>query len=328
LLNLYVREGIQKNFDALKNELLQNPNILNLSRSAQHPSHISSTVSAVDWDGKDPLVKYNFNWDVVDYEYIETFKMELNAGRVFSKEFVSDLNNAYIINEEAAKLMGTDSPVGKRLSVFRKEGRIIGVVKNFHFQPLRFSIKPFVFMLNPNWNKDMLYIRIQGENTSETIKYIKSVYKKFEPNYPFDVQFFNDTVMRLSYRTEQQIIKVAGYFTFLAILISCLGLFGLASFLAEQRTKEIGLCKVLGAFISSMVFMLSKDFTKWVLWANIVAWPAAYLVTRKFLENYAYHISIDLKVFVIESLTALIIALLTVSYKAAKTKPAVSLRYE
>ena len=331
LIDVSITGGIQRNFESVKRELLQNPNILNVASSFQHPANISSGVSAVDWDGKDPQESINFNWDVIDYDFIETLGIEVLAGRTFSKDFTTDASEAYIVNEEAVKIMGMDSPVGKRLSVFRNEGKIIGVVKNFHFQPLRSPIRPFVFYMNPGWSKNNMFIRIHSENYSETMQYIKDVYEKYEQDYPINIHFFTDSVMRRSYQTERMIIKIAGYFTFLAILISCLGLFGLASFLAERRTKEIGVRKVLGASVSGVFIMLSKDFTKWVLLANIIAWPAAFFAIKKSLEMYAYRIGIGIEIFLLSGLAAFVIALLTVSYqtiRVAHANPADSLRYE
>ena len=297
----------------------------------QHPAYIGSSVRALDWEGKSSEENISMNFEYVDYDYIETFGMEMVAGRSFSREFATDLTEGYIVNEEAVKLMGVESPIGKRLSVFRKEGRIIGVVKNFHFQPFNFSIQPFVIGADPSWGKNRMFIKIRPEFTSETLNYIENLSKRFSPDFPVLLRFFADDVMDWNYSTEQLISKIAGYFTFLAILISCLGLFGLASFMAEQRTKEIGIRKVLGASESTVVFMLSKDFTKWVLVSNLIAWPAAYFSVQRLLEKYVYRIHIGIDIFILSGLAALVIALLTVSFqaiRAAQADPVESLRYE
>jgi len=332
LVFVYMQGDLKTKYESANSELLRNPNILKITRSLQIPSNIASTVSALDWEGKNPDEKVSMNWDIVDFGYFETFKMDMVQGRSFSREFATDGSEAYIVNEEAVKLMGTESPVGKRLSVFRNEGKIIGVVKNFHFKSLHHEIRPFVYMMNPNWISmmDCMFIRVAPDNISATVKYIESTSKKFNPAYPLRFQFLDERIESL-YRNEQRMGKIVGYFTFLTIAISCLGLFGLASFMTEQRTKEIGIRKVLGAPVSKIILLLSADFTKWVLAANIIAWPLAYFAISKWLENFAYRTSLNMSIFIISGVLALVTALLTVSYqtlKAALANPVDSLRYE
>jgi len=185
-------------------------------------------------------------------------------------------------------------------------------------------------MLRPN-SGSLAFIRLQREYISGTLDHITSTIKKIDPNSQADLLFFNDVLTNYIYTTERQARKIAGYFTLLALLISSLGLFGLAAFLAERRTKEIGIRKIVGASVKDVVFMLSKDFTKWVLLSNVIAWPAAYFVMNKILGKYAYRTHIGWEIFLLSGLAALIIALLTVSYqaiKAARANPADSLRYE
>jgi len=330
LVVLQMSQSTQRQFEPLRNDLLNHPQVVSMTRSLQGPWHIGSTVSAVDWDGKLPDESVSMHWDYVGYDYFETFDMEIIDGRAFSQEYPTDQKEAYIMNEEAVKLMDMDSPVGMRLSVFRNEGKIIGVVKNFNFQPLYHPIKPFVFMLRPE-SGSLAFVRIRSENISGTLEHIRNTFTKFEPDSVRDPMFFNDVLTRYIYTSEQQTEKISGYFTILAILISCLGLFGLAAFIAERRTKEIGIRKVVGASMNDVVFMLSKDFTKWVLLSNVIAWPVAYFVAQKFLEKYAFRTNIGPEIYVLSGLAALSIALLTVSYqalKAARANPADSLRYE
>jgi hypothetical protein len=271
------------------------------------------------------------NFEYVDYDYFQTLGMEIIDGRAFSKEFATDLTDGYIVNEEAVKLMGMNAPVGKRLSVFKKEGQIIGVVKNYHFQPLHQPLRPFVIGGNPDWDKNWLFIKLRSENISETTAYIKGICKKFDADDAYINFHFLENALDHSYQLEHQIGQIAGYFTILAILISCLGLFGLASFMAQQRTKEIGIRKVLGASVPGVVFMLSKDFTKWVIFSNLIAWPLAYFASQKMLEIYAYRTTMGIDIFILSGFAALIIALVTVSYQAIRTaqmNPVESLRYE
>jgi len=323
-------QKMQESFEPFRNELLNNTGVRGVTRSLQGPWHIGSTVGAVDWDGKPADETVSMHWDYVGHDYFDTFGMVIIHGRAFSREFPTDQNEAYIVNEEAVKMMGMESPVGKRLSVFRNEGQIIGVVKNFHFQPLYHEVKPFVFMLRPD-SGSLAFTRVQPENISGTLEHIENTIAKIDPSYEREPFFFNEVLTNYIYTTESQARKIAGYFTLLALAISTLGLFGLAAFMAERRTKEIGIRKVVGASVKDVVFMLSKDFTKWVLLSNIVAWPVAYFVMKKMLERYAYRTHIGWEIFVLSGLAALFIALLTVSYQAIKsahTNPADSLRYE
>jgi putative ABC transport system permease protein len=330
LVVIRLTQQMQERFEPFRNELLNNTQVRGVTRSLQGPWHIGSTVGAVDWDGKPPDESVSMHWDYVGYDYFATFGMEIIEGRAFSRNFSTDQKEAYIVNEEAVKMMGMDSPVGKRLSVFRNEGQIIGIVKNFHFQPLYHEVKPFVFMLRPD-SGSLAFARIRLENISGTLEHIKNTMTKFDPGYEREPFFFNDVLTNYIYTTERQARKIAGYFTLLALMISSLGLFGLAAFVAERRTKEIGIRKVVGASVKDVVFMLSKDFTKWVLLSNIIAWPMAYFVMKKLLERYAYRTHIGWEIFVLSGLAALFIALLTVSYQAirsARANPADSLRYE
>jgi predicted permease len=330
LVVVQMSQQIQERFEPFRNDLLKNPQIQAVTRSLQGPWYIGSTVSAVDWDGKPPDETVSMHWDYVSYDYFDTFGMEIIDGRAFSREYSTDQTEAYVVNEEAAEMMGMESPVGKRLSVFKNDGQIIGVVKNFHFQPLYHEVKPFVYMLRPN-SGSLAFVRIRPENISGTLDHIQNTMKNIAPGSPAELLFFNDVLTNYIYTTERTARKIAGYFTLLALVISSLGLLGLAAFMAERRTKEIGIRKVVGASVKDVVVMLSRDFTKWVLLSNVIAWPVAYFVMQKLLERYAYRTQIGLEIFVLSGLAALLIALLTVSYqalKSARANPADSLRYE
>jgi predicted permease len=330
LLVLQMTDRMQAEYGTIKSDLLQSPQILGVTRSLQGPWNIGSTVGAVDWDGKPPAESINLSWDYVGYDYFDVLALKIIAGRAFSRDFATDQDEAYIVNQEAVKLMGMDSPVGQRLSVFRKPGRIIGVVMDFHFQPLYHEIKPFVFMLRPDSGSNA-FVRVRPGGVAGTLDHIRSTVAKHAPDSPAEPIFFNDILTNHIYSSEQQIGLIGGYFSSLAILISCLGLFGLAAFMAERRTKEIGIRKVVGASAREVVFMLSRDFSKWVLLSNVFAWPVAYFVMRKVLERYAHRVELGLDLFILPGLAAFVIALLTVSYqtlKAARSNPADSLRYE
>jgi putative ABC transport system permease protein len=255
--------------------------------------------------------------------------MEMAEGRSYSKEFPTDATEGVMVNEAAVKAMGMQSPIGKTLSIDNSQAKIIGVVKNYHFRSLDQEIDPLILVYNPPICR-ILFAKLTSDNLSKTISYIESVWKKFAPGYPFNYRFLDEALDGL-YRSEQRIGTILKYFSILAIFISCLGLFGLASFMAEQRTKEIGIRKVLGATVSNIILLLSKEFSKWVLWANVIAWPVAYYAMNRWLQSYAYHINITFWSFLLATGLALIIALLTVCYqatRAALANPADSLRYE
>jgi len=330
LLVLQMSRKMQEGFEPLRNDLLNNPQVESVTKSLQGPWHIGSTVSAVDWKGKAPDEKVSMHWDYVGYDYFSTLKMNIIEGRAFSREFPTDPREAYIVNEEAVKLMGMESPAGKPLSVFRNQGQIIGVVKNFHFQPLTHDIKPFVFMLRPD-SGSLVFIRIRPENIPTTLKNIRTLLAKHDPSYQENLLFFNDVLSQYIYTSEEKTGKIAGCFTLLAVLISSIGLFGLSSFMAQQRTKEIGIRKIVGASISNIMSLVSKEFLVLLFVSNVIAWPVAYLVMKNFLEKYSYRTHIGIELFILSGLAAFLIALLTISYqaiKAARANPADSLRCE
>jgi putative ABC transport system permease protein len=270
-------------------------------------------------------------------------EIELLAGRNFSKEYPSDTQRgidqnstrSIIINEEAVRRFGWKEPVGKRVIQVYGERRIyftvIGVIKDFHFSSLRNPIKPMNFFLSLDSNR-YISVKVLSQDISGTLKFIEESWKKLAPESPIEY-FFLDTVFGRRYRSEERLQRLFGYFSGLAIFIACLGLFGLASFAAEQRTKEIGIRKVLGASETSLIILLSKEFTLLVLIANLAAWPLAYLAMRNWLEGFAYRIQLNnhLGFFLLASAVALVIAWLTVSFQAIKASlvnPIDSLRYE
>jgi len=325
-----MRGDMREKFDTVKNELLQNPNILGVTAASNVPTYgYYFSNSLWRWEGQNPDEETLMRAVLIDFDYFKTFGMEITEGRSFSKEFPTDATEAIMVNEEAVKAMGMESPIGKRLSLQDENFKIIGVVKNYHFRSLQQEIEPLILVYYASYCR-VLFARLKSDQISQTIGYIENAWKKFAPGYPFNYRFLDEALDRL-YRSEQRIGTLFRYFSILAILISCLGLLGLASFMAEQRTKEIGIRKVLGATASNIVALLSKEFTKWVIVANIFAWPIAYFALSKWLQSYAYKTNIALWSFVLSGALALLIALATVSYqsiKAALANPADSLRYE
>jgi len=331
LLLVPMRGGVISSYSALKTELSNNPAVIRLSAMSRRPSFIGDYARNVTWNGKDPLQEVRVIFSAVDYDFTSALGIDLLAGRDFSRDFSTDARGAFLVNEETAQLMDKDTVVGEDFSMFGMQGKIVGVMKNFHFQPLQRNIQPLVVLLapNPNWLGNIL-IRISPDNISSTIKSIEASWKKALPDYPFEFSFLDEDFDQAYWRIERM-GKLLGYFAFLAVLIACLGLFGLASFTAEQRTKEIGIRKILGASAAGLTYSLCREFAKWVFLANIIAWPLAYFVARKWLNDFAYRTGPTWGLFVFTGILALGIALLTVSFqamKAARANPVDALQYE
>ena len=322
-----LRGDMQKNFEALKNVLLQNAAIINVTGTSSLPTHIGSGTSSAWWEGKEDGVRIQMQVNSVDPNYLDTFKMEVSQGRFFSSEYPTD-DQAFVLNEAAIKAIGMESPIGKRFKAFGKEGSIIGIIKDFNYKSLHNEIEPLILVMGSR--NFYACIRINADKINTAIEFLKDTWNKFVPGFPFEYSFLDGRINNL-YRAEQRMEKVFNSSTLLAILIACLGLFGMASFTAERRTKEIGIRKVLGASVPSVVSLLSKEYTKLVVISNLIAWPAAYYVMSQWLRGFAYRTNIQIWTFLMASVSALLIAILTVSYHTIKTataNPVDSLRYE
>ena len=330
-----ISDRISSQLNSFKNSLYENPDIIKMTTTNIPPYRWNSNAGFGDvhWEGQQGR-KIRMVQTIVDFDYAETFGLQIIDGRFFSNQYSTDVTEAWVINETAAREMGLESPVGKWLRLFDDKRRIIGVVKDYHYESLHNSIMPMamrIYDMNSTWTgAPWACIKIRSQNIQTTLKFLEKKWEAVDPEQPFEYNFLDDQINNL-YLEEEQIGTLFKYFTFLAIIISCLGLFGLASFLALERTKEIGIRKVLGASVSNLLILLSKDFIKWVLLANVFAWPLAWFVMSKFLQMYAYKISIGFLFFLFSGILALVIALLTVSYqavRAAVANPIDSLRYE
>jgi len=315
-------------YAAFKEELLQYPDITGVTASSDVPTYTVHSTTGVDWDGKPPEDRVLFTQFVVDYDYFETLDLEIVQGRSFSKEFSTDAKEGFILNETAARLTGYEDPIGKSFALWNTPGKIIGVVKDYHFKSLHTAIEPLVHYM---WRTNTYaFIKIESGRTAGSLKTIEKVYEKHNPGYPFQFFFLDEELNRL-YLSDQRTGRVFQSFMFLALFISCLGLFGLASYMAEQRTKEIGIRKILGASVSGIFLLLLKEFAKWVIVANAIAWPMAYLVMNRWLQSFAYRTEIALWIFAVSGTCGFVVAVATVSYqslKASVSNPVDSLRYE
>ena len=329
IVYIRLRGELLEDHTAIRNELSRIPGVLNVTSASSRPSRIYGGTTGVDWEGRTPDQRIHWTVMSVDFDFIDTFGLEVVEGRGFSQNFATDTEKAYMINETGAEALGFKNAVGKRFNLWDTEGSIIGVVRDFHMSSLHEKIAPLIIKVHPSWDS-FIFLRISTDNIKDVMGQVADIHQKLNPDYPFVFSFLDEDYEEL-YRSEERTEKLFRFFSFVAIFISCLGLFGLSSFMAEQRTKEIGIRKVFGANVPNILVQLLRDFTKWVLYANLIAWPIGYFAMQHWLNNFAYRIDWDWKTFVFSGLVTLIIAVATVGYKslmAATANPIDSLRYE
>lgn len=330
VISVPLREDLRSEQEIIKNELLQNTNILNVSGVSDLPTNVKRSSDAFLWEGQtegENILMYIIS---TDYSLFKTLNIQLSEGRYFSKEITTDAEN-YILNETAVRQLRMTSPLNKWFSWGSRDrkGKIIGIIKDYNFRSLHNNIEPLVIRIAQNYANHLL-VQIKSKNIQETINFLERIWKKFVPDYPFEYLFL-DTSIRDFYKAEERMTSVFYYFTFLAIFISCMGLLGLSSFMIQQRTKEIGIRKALGASVSNILVLLSKEFFILVLISIITACPVSFYVMKKWLEDFAFHIDITPSTFIFSGIFALIIAFLTISYhgvRAATSNPVDSIKYE
>jgi putative ABC transport system permease protein len=332
---LYVRlEGrLLDNVVSLKNEILQHPGVQSVTATSHSPTGIYNNGHGWDWDGRDPSVNPLVTYFGVDPDFLKTFKMELAEGESFLPATGHSMTSV-VINECFAGIMGLPSVLGARLSQPGQQLRVIGVIKDFHFTPINQEIGPVLIYFDPTYRSFQtyryLFVRLNAGPVPAALAHIEKAVRSFNPGFPFAYRFLDDDYDQM-YRGVERVEAVVRTFAILAILISCLGLLGLAAYTAEQRTKEIGIRKVMGASASVIIVLLSKEYAKWVLTANIIAWPASYFLMKAWLRNYSYRIDLGLPIFLLAAALSVLIAQLTVSVqalKAARANPVETLRYE
>jgi predicted lysophospholipase L1 biosynthesis ABC-type transport system permease subunit len=323
------KEGlVADNSGAFLTEVRRIPGIVDASLIGQNIVGLYSSTIGLSWEGKkqgDPVL---FADAGVEYGMIETLGITVTGGRSFSREHPAD-SSAIIFNEAAIAVMGLKDPVGKSVTLWGKTRQIIGVVGDFNFESLHERVKPLFFFIDPPRTL-LVMARIRAGMEKETLDKLRELYRVFNPGFSFDYRFLDQDYEAL-YSSETRVAELSRYFAGLAIIISSLGLFGLAAFAAERRVKEIGIRKVLGASIPEIIFLISGDLAGWVLMANLIAWPAAYLGTSAWLNGFAYRAPVSVWVYVLAGSAAMIVALVTVSFqavKAARANPVESLRYE
>ena len=331
LIHMKLEGNLKDNYQMFKNELLQNRNIFDATVSSQLPTGSYMNGSGWKWDGMDenlnPLVT-SLN---VDYDYIQTMKLEMKQGNFFSEEYPVNSPNI-IINERYAEVTGLENPIGTTIYRDGKDSyNVIGIIKDFHYMALNNKVNPlFIFCSTEMWGYRYITMRIDNTDVENTISEIKKIAKKHNPDFPFEFGFLEDDLEAM-YRRSKRFELLLGSFAVLAIVISCLGLFGLSSYMTEQRTKEIGIRKVHGASVMRIVKLLTSDFTKSILIANAIGWVLAFLLMELLLRNFPYKINLNIWIFVLPGLATLALALLVISYqtiKAANSDPVDTLKYE
>jgi putative ABC transport system permease protein len=332
IIAIKVNGDIYGKYDAFKNKLLSNPGILSISRSEPMDEKSLGNTEGINWEGKK---KRFISWLLhVDQDFAKTYKIKMREGRFYSEQYPSDETGAYVINEAAEKGMGFQSAVGKEIFVWGRKGRIIGVTKDFNFGSLHDLIEPVILRIPDPNQRNIFYrelsVRVNPRSVQESLDYLKETWKSFFPDQPFSF-YFVDESQNANYLTEQRMADIFKYFSILAIFIACIGLYGLTAFMIEQKIKDIGIHKVLGANVTKIVFMLSKKYMLWIIISNAIAFPAAYYFMNKWLQDFAYRVGMSWWIFILAGVIALMIALTTVSIqavKAAMANPVEALRYE
>ncbi|HYE57108.1 MAG TPA: FtsX-like permease family protein, partial [Rhodothermales bacterium] len=314
-------------YDALRQELLRQPGIEHVTTADQNPLELGSSTRNPTWDGKEPGTELNFYIVSASHGFVEAMQMGLAAGRSFDPARPAD-TLGFLVNETAVRAMGLKDPIGARLSFWERDGTIIGVVKDFHMASLDAPIEPTIIRLTPPQGR--LFVRLDPVRAEQALAGLRAVQQRFNPGHPFEAEFLDDSFERM-YVSERRVGALANVFAGLAVFIACLGLFGLAAFTAERRTKEVGIRKVLGASVPRLVGLLSKDFVALVALAFVLAAPVAYWLGARWLEGFTYRVALGAGPFVLAGLVALGLALVAVSsqaLRAATADPVKALRTE
>lgn len=307
-------------FKTLEEELLKNPSVQSISTSSYQPTQMTSRTTLSEWEGSKEDDELQIYISPVGFNFTQILGIEIVAGRSFDEELYNENSTDFLLNEAALSQLGWSKAeaLGKPFNAWGNEGTIVGIVKDFNFLSLYQTIAPLTIMLDPGSNQRYVLVKVNGDNVQETITSLETTFKTFSPGYPFSYSFLDETYENM-YRSELRLGTVFNYFTIIALIIACLGLFGLATFVTEQRTKEIGIRKVLGADLFQIITLLNKDFLKLVTISFIIAAPIGWYFSQTWLEDFAFKISVSPFYFLVAGSFTFGIALLTVSYKSVKT---------
>jgi len=326
--NIIITEAYFRDYQSAKSIFLSNPDILSMTIS-DPPNIDQRGISNVTWEGKDPGNVVQFFPVNVDPDYLKTFGVKMAAGRFFSDEFSTDITESLVLNEAAVRAMGISSPIGEKITIGRQTYLVIGIIKDFHQTTLRKPVEPMILRFTYSTS---LCLRINPARIQETISFIQETKKGYnpDPDRPVRYEILDERINKF-YISEKKVKVILSVFTVIALFTACLGLIGLASFMAERRTREIGLRKIFGAPVSEMVWLQTWDFSKWILLSGAIAGPLAYWAAKNWLSSFAYHFNPGMGILLVTVIVTLIIALISVGYqslKAAMTNPVDSLRHE
>ena len=333
-MSINMLDNVVSNYNTLKRELESHPLIESVSGSMSRPDYMGSNSGNVDWEGKDPEQRALVGFNRVDYDFCETMGISIKYGREFSEEYAADMARDtignFLINEEVARLMGHENPVGMRFSFGGTRGTVIGVMNNFYFKPASEVIEPMAFVCSGPRSLNYIVVRINPAGRTEALVALEEIWARVIPDYPLDYTFVEDSLENM-YRSETRMGDLFKYFTFLAIILAAMGLYGLSSFIAEQKSREIGIRKVMGASVQSVVGKLTSEFLMLVGIALVVGMPLAWLYINNWLKDFPYKPGINPMIFVLVAVLSLSVAALAVSFqsfRAARTNPADTLRIE
>jgi len=334
LIAIPMSEEMNGKYYSLKEELLKETLIQGVTAGLHNPVMMGSNSGGARWDGMDPERHVLIGTNAVDYDYLETMKMELVSGRSFSRDFTADMardtTGNFLINEEVARLMGEDDPVGRNFRFMGLNGTIVGVLKNFHFKGADEPIEPMAFALADTSYLRVILVRLTPGKTEESLIAVEKTWKRIIPEYPLEYTFVDQDYQDL-FRTETRLADLLRYFTVLALIIASLGLYGLSSYATERRTNEIGIRKVMGADSASVIYTMAMEFLGLVVIALAIAIPAGWYIVNRLLQQFAYRIDINVFIFILIAMGTLVLAALTVGYQAYRascTNPAAALKRE
>lgn len=334
LIAIPMSEEMNGKYYSLKEELLKETYIQGVTAGLHNPVQMGSNSGGARWDGMDPERRVLIGTNAVDYDYLETMKMELTSGRGFSREFTADMardtTGNFLVNEEVARLMGKDDPVGQNFRFMGLNGTIVGVLKNFHFKGADEPIEPMAFALADTSYLRVILVRLTPGKTEESLAAVENTWNNIIREYPLEYTFVDQDYENL-FRSEIRLTDLLKYFTILALIIASLGLYGLSAYATERRTNEIGVRKVMGADSPSVIFTMAREFLVLVLMALAIALPAGWFIVHKLLQQFAYKIDINILVFVMIAVATLILAAMTVGYQAYRascTNPATAIKRE
>ncbi|MCF8345897.1 MAG: ABC transporter permease [Bacteroidales bacterium] len=334
LVSIPLRGGLQEHYETLKNELLRNPAVKNISASIHQPLRIGSNSSNIHWQGKDPDNEMLVSFTAVDYDFAKTMGIRILSGRGFSEKYPGDLYRDslanFLINKTLADMISKEEVVGTELSFMGTDGQIVGVMDDFHFQPLSNGVEPLAAVLFPNSLLMNMFIRVQNDSPQTVLADMEQTWNKLAPGFPFEYSFVDEQIDNL-YPSEQRMSKLISIFTVIAIIIACMGLLALASFNAERRTREIGIRKAFGATEVRIVKIMLVEITRLVFISLLIGMPAAWFLARRWLEDFFYRIDLSADIFIISSVLIILVSLITILYhaiKSARMNPVEAFRYE